>query len=132
VFHLVSYKWFRRTRNITELGLDYKEVWRGFGRYEYLTWWYFWWVFVLEGGLWSYHFSIHIIILDSSVFVVTFPIPKSSIYRFSFTFFPIRVNHCSLTIRLVILVFTNILTSIRIIVCSLTILFPHIKSPHKS
>jgi len=26
VFHLVSYKWFRRTRNITELGGDYKEV----------------------------------------------------------------------------------------------------------
>jgi hypothetical protein len=26
VFHLVYYKWFRRTRNITELGLDYKEV----------------------------------------------------------------------------------------------------------
>ena len=23
---LFSYKWFRRTRNITELGLDYKEV----------------------------------------------------------------------------------------------------------
>jgi hypothetical protein len=26
VFHLVYYKWFRRTRNITELGWDYKEV----------------------------------------------------------------------------------------------------------
>ena len=26
VFHLVSYKWFRRTRNIPELGLFYKEV----------------------------------------------------------------------------------------------------------
>ena len=26
MFHLVSYKWFRRTENITELGLDYKEV----------------------------------------------------------------------------------------------------------
>jgi hypothetical protein len=26
VFHLVCYKCFRRTRNITELGLDYKEV----------------------------------------------------------------------------------------------------------
>jgi hypothetical protein len=26
VFHRVSDKWFRRTRNITELGLDYKEV----------------------------------------------------------------------------------------------------------
>ena len=25
MFNLVSYKWFRRTRNITELGLDYKE-----------------------------------------------------------------------------------------------------------
>ena len=26
MFHLVPYKWFRRTENITELGLDYKEV----------------------------------------------------------------------------------------------------------
>ena len=26
VFHRVCYKWFRRTRNIAELGLDYKEV----------------------------------------------------------------------------------------------------------
>ena len=26
VFQLVSYLWFRRTQNITELGLDYKEV----------------------------------------------------------------------------------------------------------
>ena len=26
MFHRVSYKWFRRTENITELGLDYKEV----------------------------------------------------------------------------------------------------------
>jgi len=26
VSHLVSYKWFRRTENITELGLEYKEV----------------------------------------------------------------------------------------------------------
>ena len=26
MFHLVSYKWFRRTRNITELRLIYKEV----------------------------------------------------------------------------------------------------------
>jgi len=25
-FIYFSYKWFRRTRNITELGLDYKEV----------------------------------------------------------------------------------------------------------
>ena len=26
MFHRVHYKWFRRTENITELGLDYKEV----------------------------------------------------------------------------------------------------------
>ena len=26
MFHLVSYRWFRRTRNITELGGDYKEM----------------------------------------------------------------------------------------------------------
>ena len=26
MFHRVSYKWFRRTENITELGWDYKEV----------------------------------------------------------------------------------------------------------
>ena len=40
---------FRRTQYITELGLDYN-VW-GYLRYcgEYLTLWYFWGVFVLEG-----------------------------------------------------------------------------------
>jgi len=26
MFHLVSYKWFRRTQYITSIGLDYKEV----------------------------------------------------------------------------------------------------------
>jgi hypothetical protein len=26
VFQRVCYKWFRRTKDITELGLDYKEV----------------------------------------------------------------------------------------------------------
>jgi hypothetical protein len=26
MFHLVSHNWFRRTENITELGVDYKEV----------------------------------------------------------------------------------------------------------
>ena len=26
MFHLVFHQWFRRTENITELGLDYKEV----------------------------------------------------------------------------------------------------------
>ena len=48
---MVSYKWFRRTENITELGLDYKEV-EGWGRRcEYLTWWYSWGVFVLGWGV---------------------------------------------------------------------------------
>ena len=43
MFHLVSYKWIIRTYLIPQLGLFYKNV-------GILTWWYFWWVFVLEGG----------------------------------------------------------------------------------
>jgi hypothetical protein len=43
VFHLVSYKWFRRTRNIPELGLDYNVC----GDFDLVV---FWGVFVLDGG----------------------------------------------------------------------------------
>ena len=34
MFHRVSYKWFRRTENITELGLDYKNMVRLWWVYE--------------------------------------------------------------------------------------------------
>jgi len=40
---LVSYKWFRRTRNIPELGLDYNVC----GDFDLVV---FWGVFVLDGG----------------------------------------------------------------------------------
>ena len=64
--HLVSDKWFRRTILIPELDVDYNVC----GELGILTLWYFWWVFVLEEGVWFYHHSVHKLFFDVSIFVV--------------------------------------------------------------
>ena len=51
MFHLVSYKWFRKTRNITELGLIYKEV----GIYDIVVF------FDFEVLLWGVCFRVGVI-----------------------------------------------------------------------
>ena len=83
-------------------------------------------------GLLIYHFPIHILSCDVSVFVVSYSVPYSGkvmyILEHSYPLFSIREGVCS-NPHFPILPFPNILSSIRVSVCSLTMWFPILSLP---